>query len=185
MNYIYKTGKIPDDFVVSNFITIPKVSKAIRCSDFRTISLIPHASKILLKIIQTRINPIIDKHLSETQLGFRKGKGTRDGLFLLRCISERFIEKQQDLFLCFIDYTKAFDRVQHTKLLEIMEKVGIPEHERNLVANLYWNQTASVRTTAGCTDRVRICRGVRQGCILSCTVNFYSKKLWRLVMGLV
>ena len=183
INLIYRSGKLPDDFLVSNFITIPKVSKATKCSDFRTISLIPHASKILLKIMLNRINPIIEKQLSETQLGFRKGRGTRDGIFLLRCLSERMIEKQQNLYLCFIDYTKAFDRVNHCKLLDVMEQASVPEHERKLVAYLYWHQTASIRTAAGCSNKVSIQRGVRQGCILSPALfNLYSELLLKEAM---
>ncbi|GFR92663.1 RNA-directed DNA polymerase from mobile element jockey-like [Elysia marginata] len=75
-----------------------------------------------------RINPIIDKHLDDTQLGFRKGKGTRDGIFLLRNTCERLMDCQKDLNLCFIDYAKAFDRVNHEKLMEVLAKAGIQSH---------------------------------------------------------
>ncbi|GFS27970.1 endonuclease-reverse transcriptase [Elysia marginata] len=79
-----------------------------------------------------RISPIIDKHLDDTQLGFRKGKGTRDGIFLLRNTCERMMDCQKDLNLCFIVYAKAFDRVNHEKLIEALAKAGIPSHERRL-----------------------------------------------------
>ena len=178
INDIYFKGELPKDFMSATFIPIPKVNKATKCSDHRTISLISHASKILLRIILNRINPIIESCLTETQFGFRKGKGTRDGIFLLRVISERMIENQENLFVCYIDYAKAFDRVKHTKLLEVMTEAGIPHHERKLIVELYWNQTARVRTTAGTTENIKIERGVRQGCILSPSLfNLYSEYL--------
>ncbi|XP_047491220.1 uncharacterized protein LOC125040612 [Penaeus chinensis] len=106
---IYHRGEWPEDSLLS--------TKATQCSDFRTISL-------------------IEKQLDESQLGFRSGRGTRDAIFMLRIMAGRLIEKQKNLYLCFIDYTKAFDRVNHAKLLEVIEKANIPAHERNLISNL-------------------------------------------------
>jgi len=102
MNKIYNTGIIPDDFLQNIFITIPKVNGAQECSDYRTISLISHTSKILLQLINNRITPIIERHLSDRQMGFRKGKGTRDAIFQLRTISERAIQvnKNNICMLC-------------------------------------------------------------------------------------
>ena len=76
-NNIYRTGKIPEDFTKNVFIPLPKVQGAQDCNDFRTISLISHTSKILLQLVKDRITPIIERHLAETQMGFRKGKGTK------------------------------------------------------------------------------------------------------------
>ncbi|GFS06108.1 RNA-directed DNA polymerase from mobile element jockey-like [Elysia marginata] len=76
-----------------------------------------------------RINPIIVRLLDETQLGFRKGKGTRDGIFLLRNTSERMAAHQKDLFMCFIDYNKTFDRVNNAKLMEVLTKAGVPDQK--------------------------------------------------------
>ena len=178
INDIYQTGVIPKDFTSGIFVALPKVNKATNCSDHRTISLISHASKILLRVIMNRINPIIDKHLDDTQLGFRKGKGTRDGIFLLRNTCERMMDCQKELNLCFIDYAKAFDRVNHEKLMEVLVKAGIPSHERRLVCEIYWNQSAKVRLTSGTTEDIMIQRGVRQGCILSPSLfNLYSEHL--------
>ncbi|XP_047489123.1 uncharacterized protein LOC125039328 [Penaeus chinensis] len=106
------------------------VTKATQCSDFGTTSLISHASKILLKIILVRISPLIERQLDESQLGFRSGRGTRDAIFMLRILAERTIEKQKNLYLSYIDYTKAFDRINHAKLLEVMEKANIPAWEK-------------------------------------------------------
>ena len=131
------------------FVPIPKLAKAMECNEYRTISLVSHAAKILLKVIKKRITPLIEKRISENQLGFRKGKGTREAIFIARILSERNIEKIKTIYLCCIDYTKAFDRVRHDKLIEIMKRTGIPNHEIRLIANLYRKQKASARTNQG------------------------------------
>ncbi|GFR97998.1 retrovirus-related Pol polyprotein LINE-1 [Elysia marginata] len=106
------------------------------------------------------------------------GKCTRDGIFLLRNTCERMMDCQKDLNLCFIDYAKAFDRVNHEKPREVLAKAGIPSHERRLVCEIYWNQSATVKLTSGTTEDIIIHRGVRQGCILSPSLfNLYSNYL--------
>ena len=189
INKIYKSGYIPEDFRKGIFIPIPKVSKAQECSDFRTIALVSHASKVLLHLIKRRITPIIERQLGESQMGFRKGKGTRDAVFQLRMICEKIIDmdiekvkqrkktkKRKKLYLCFVDYQKAFDRVKHDKLVEVMEKAGVPEMERRLIINLYWRQHAAVKWDGEISKGVRVERGVRQGCVISPLLfNLYSE----------
>src|SRR6267154_1550290 len=92
INKIYRSEYIPEDFRKSIFIPIPKVSKAQECSDFRTIALVSRASKVLLHLVKRRITPIIESQLGESQMGFRKGKDTRDAVFQLRMISEKLID---------------------------------------------------------------------------------------------
>ena len=167
INQIYKTGEIPQDFKKSIFIPIQKVKKAENCTQFRTISLITHTSKILLQVIKRRITPLIERKLSENQLGFRRGRGTRDGIFQVRQLGERMIKRNRKLYVAFIDYAKAFDRVQHQKLIEIMKRAGIPELEVRLIANLYWGQTAVVKIGSDISESFTVKKGVRQGCILS------------------
>ena len=98
---------------------------------------------------------------------FRKEKGTRDAIYQLKMISERALEMGKKLFLCFVDYQKAFDRVNHDKLVEVMEKAGIPELERRLIINLYWHQHATVRWENENSRHFSIKRGVRQGCVIT------------------
>ena len=117
--------------------------------------------------MKRRITPLAVRRLGENQLAFREGKGTRDGICQLRILSKRMIEKKKKMFICFIDHTKAFDRVKHNKLLEVLEKYDIPQEEIRLISNLYWNQTAVVRTINGESRSFKIKKGVRQGCILS------------------
>ena len=176
MNLIYNTGILPDDFLRNIFITIPKVNMAQDCNDFRMISLISHTSKILLHLINNRITPIINQHLSDTQIGFRKGKSTRDAIFQLMMIAERSVQVNKKVYACFVDYKKTFDSINHEILLHIMEKAGIPELERKLIKALYWNQYAVVKTKNGSSRRICIGRGIRQGCIISLILfNLYAE----------
>lgn len=178
INKIYKSGKIPGDFLKCIFVPIPKVAYATDCDDFRLISLISHASKILLQVIKRRIEPIIETHLSDSQMGFRKNKGTRDAILQLRTISERLLQVEKRLYICYIDFKKAFDRVKHNKLMEVMVMAGIPSAELNLIQNLYWHETAVVKTGNNISNQFHIRKGVRQGCILSPILfNLYSEYL--------
>src|SRR4051812_2889142 len=189
INKIYNSGYIPVDFRKSIIIPVPKVSLAQECNDFRTIALISHASKILLHLIKKRIAPIIERHLADSQMGFRKGKGTRDAIFQLRMITERVTQMNTEVlnqgrkilhgrkvYLCFVDYQKAFDRVKHSKLIEVMEKAGVPVLERRLIINLYWGQPAAVKWDGEIGRDVSVERGVRQGCVISPLLfNLYSE----------
>src|SRR5437867_243637 len=106
-------------------------------------------------------------------MGFRKGKRTRDAIFQLRMISKRIIDlnaekvikgkkttKRKKLFLCFVDYQKAFDSVKHDKLAEVMEEAGIPEMESRLIINLYWRHHAAVRWDGEVGREVVVARGL-------------------------
>ncbi len=179
-NQVWISGVWPTDWKRSVFIPIPKKGDARECSNNRTIALISHASKVLLKIIQKRMEPYMERELSETQAGFRKGRGTRDQIANLRWIMETAREYQQELYMCFIDYSKAFDCVDHNKLWNILMEMGVPLHLVTLMKNLYTNQEAAVRTEFGLTDWFPIGKGVRQGCILSPNLfNMYSEFIMR------
>src|SRR3989442_12406190 len=92
INKIFRSGYIPEDFRNSIFVPFPKVSRTQECNDFRTITLISHASKVLLHLIKRRITPVIERQQRHSQMGFRKGKGPRDAIFQQRMISERIID---------------------------------------------------------------------------------------------
>src|SRR3989441_86997 len=92
INKIFRSGYIPEDFKNSIIVPFPKVSRAQECNDFRTIALISQASKVLLHLIKRRITPVTERQLGDSQMGFRKEKGTRDDIFQLRMISERIID---------------------------------------------------------------------------------------------
>ena len=119
-NTIYNSGIIPTDMKHSVFVTLPKKPKAQDCSPFRTISLMSHVTKLLLKVIQRRLTDEIDQEVSRLQNGFRPGVGTREGIFNLITICERALEVRKDIYICFIDYAKAFDKVKHSKMIECL-----------------------------------------------------------------
>ena len=177
---IYYDEELPPDFVNNIFIPLPKSSKAVRCEDHRNISLISHTAKMVLNLIKNRIAPIIEQQRSDSQYGFRTGRGTRDAICQLRIMMERCLEMQKTLYICFIDYTKAFDRVKHDMLFEILSKAGVPDKEINIIKSLYLQQKATVRYENETSEEITIKRGVRQGCILSpCLFNIYTEYLIR------
>ena len=122
----------------------------------------------------------IENEISELQSGFMAGKGTREGIFNLRMICERYSEVNQDVYACFIDYEKAFDRVNHEKMIKCLNDIGINGKDLKLIVNLYWTQRASIRLEKSLSDEIRIKRGVRQGCVLSpCLFNLYTETIFR------
>ena len=123
------------------FIPIPK------CNNNRTIALISHCSKILLKIISNRMKPKMDEEINETQAGFRTGTGTKNQILNLKLIIEKNREYGRDIYLCFIDYSNAFDMVSHKLLWITMERMGFSSHIIDLIKTLYNKQKAAVRTT--------------------------------------
>ena len=100
----------------SVFIPIPKKGNAKECSNYRTIALISHASKVMLKILQARLQQYVNRELPDVQAGFSKGRGTRDQIPNIRWIMEKARKLQKNIYFCFIDYAKAFDCVDHNKL---------------------------------------------------------------------
>ena len=144
-----------------------KNRNAEECSNYRTIALISHASKVMLKILQARLQQYVNHELPDVQAGFRKGRGPRDQIANIRWIIEKAREIQENSYFCFIDYAKAFDCVDHSKLWKILQEMGIPHHFTCFLKNLYAGQGATVRTGHGTTDWFQIRKGGCQGCILS------------------
>ena len=107
------------------------------CSNYRTIALISHASKVILKILQARLQQYVNCELPDVQAGFRKGRGTRGQIANIRWIIEKAREFQKNIYFCFIDYAKAFDCVDLNKLWKILKEMGIPDHLTCLLRNLY------------------------------------------------
>ena len=95
-------------------------------------------------------------------------RGTRNAIFVLRRLVERSIQKQKDVFTCFIDYSKAFDTVKHASLFDLLSSLDNDSHDIQLLANLYWNQPAAVRHNGEVvSESVNIKQGIRQGCVAS------------------
>jgi hypothetical protein len=112
----------PQEWRRSIFLPLPKKGDLRLCSNYRTIALIPHASNILLKIVQGRLATYIEREMSEEEAGFRKGRGRRDQIANIRWILERAMEYGKTVFMCFIDYSKAFDCVDHSQLWNTLIK---------------------------------------------------------------
>ena len=149
-----------------SFISIPKKGNAKECSNYRTIALISHASKVILILLQARLQQYMNHELPDVQAGFRKGRGIRDQIANICWIIEKAREFQKYIYFCIIDYAKAFDCVDHNKLWKILKEMEISDHLTCLLRNLYAGQEATVRTGHG-TDWFQIGKGERQGCILS------------------
>ena len=132
----------------------------------------------MLKILQAGLQQHVNWELPHAQAGFRKGRGTRDQIANICWIIKKAREFQKNIYLCFIDYAKAFDCVDHSKLWKILQEMGIPDHLTCLLRNLYAGQEATVETRHGTTDWFQIGKGVCQGCILSpCLFNLHAEHI--------
>ena len=136
---IYTSGVWPEDFLQSIIIPIKKKPNATACEDHRIISLLTHASKIMIRILAKRLQAKTEAigGLGDDQFGFRKEMGTRDAIGTLRVLTERSCQNGQDIYICFVDYEKAFDRVDWRRLLHALRRMGIDWRDRRLIGNLY------------------------------------------------
>ena len=134
----------------------------------------------MLKILQARLQQYVNHELPDVQVGFRKGRGTRDQIASICWIIGKAREFQKNIYFCFIGYVKAFDSVDHNKLWKILKEMGLTDHLTCLLTNLYAGQEATVRTGHGTTDWFQMGKGVRQGCILSpCLYKLYAEYIMR------
>ena len=134
----------------------------------------------MLKILQARLQQYVNHELPDVQAGFRKSRGMRDQIANIRWIIEKAREFRKNIYFCFIDYAKAFDCVDHSKLWKILKEMGIPDHLCCLLRNVYSGQEATVRTGHGTTNWFQIGKGVLQGCISSPWLfNLYAEYIMR------
>ena len=141
---IWKTKKWPDQWTKSLIIPIPKKGDSRKCSNYRTLSLIPHASKILLRIILNRLNSQAETILAEEQAGFRKSRSTIEQILNCRILMEKHIENNKDVYHNFIDFKKAFDCVWHKGLWQSMYNFGISQDIIEIIESLYSSSTSAV-----------------------------------------
>jgi len=134
---IWKTQQWPQDWKRSVFIPILKKGNVKECSNYSTIVLISYISKVMLKILQARLQQYVNCELPDVQAGFRKGRGTRDQIADIHWIIEKAREFQKNIHFSFIDYAKAFDCVDLNKLWKILKQMGVPDHLTCLLRNLY------------------------------------------------
>jgi hypothetical protein len=177
INNIHETGELPKDITEVTMIALKKKPQATKCTDHCTFSHIAHRAKIVARILRRRIERK-NEVLGEDQFGFRRGKGIRDAIGMLRIISEQSLDIDKELCVRFVDWQKAFDRVNWTKLMQILKETGIDWCERRLVSKLYMDQSVKLKLDHRETISVKTGRGVRQRCCLSLILfNLYSKCL--------
>ena len=173
----------PQDWKRSVFIPIPKKGNGKECSNYCTIVLISHASKVMLKFLQARLQKYVNRKLQDIQAGFRKGRGTRGQMTNIHWITEKARElkkenKQTHIYFCFTDYTKAFDCVDYNKLKNSSRdrNTRLPKlpPEKSVC------RSRGNRTRHGAMDWFQMGKGVRQGCILSpCLFKLYAEYFMR------
>ena len=160
---IWKTQQWLQDWKRSVFIPIPKKGSAKECSNYHTIALISNTSKVMLKILQARLQQYVNHELTDVEACFRKGRGTRDQIANIRWIIKKAREFQKNC-------------VDHNKLWKILKEMDITDHLTCLLRNLYEGQEETVKTGHGTTDWFQIGKGVRQGCTLSpCLFNLHAE----------
>ena len=177
---IWKTQQWPQDWKRSVFIAIPKKGNPKECSNYRTIAVISHTSKVMLKILQARLQHYMSRELPDFQAGFKKGRRTKNKVPTFAAWLKKRASSKKTIYFCFIDYAKAFNCVDRNKLWKILKEIEIPNHLTCLLRNLYAGQEATVRTGHGTTDWFQIGKRVHQGCILSpCLFNLYAEYIMR------
>ena len=166
---IWKTQQWPQDWKRSVFIPIPEKGNAKECSNYCTISLISHTRKVMLKILQARLQQYTNRELPDVQvLEKAEESEIKSPTFNINIANiKKAREFQKNIYFCFILYAKAFDCVHHNKLWKFLKQMGIPDHLSCLLRNVYAVQEATVRTGHGTTEWFQIGKGVRQGSILS------------------
>ena len=176
-NKIWKTGEWPTTWTQSLVITLPKKGNLQLCQNYRTISLISHLSKVMLKIILNRLQPQAEEIIAEEQAGFRAGRSTTEQIFNLRILCEKYLQHQQNLCHVFIDFKKAFDRVWHEALWASMRKY-INASIIRAIENLYDKAQSAVLFNGSTGEWFRTTVRVRQGCLLSPTLfNIFLERI--------
>ena len=160
LNEIYHNGEIPTEMSKPIFIALPKKPGATEYELHRTINLKSHVTKVLLRVIMMRVLNKIRPEIAEEQCGFMEGKGIANAVYKLRTLIERALEVRKDVYLCFINNTKAFDRVKHDELLKQLKQLWVDGKDLRVMKNMYWEQTAAVRVDNDTSSFQKIKRGI-------------------------
>ena len=142
---IWRIGDWPTLWTLSLIITLPKKGNLQLCQNYRTISLISHSSKVMLKVILNRLKPQAEEIIAEEQAGFRAGRSTTEQIFNLRILCEKYLQHQQNLYNVFIDLKKSLDRVWHAALWATMRKYNISANLVRIIEQLYDKATSAVQ----------------------------------------
>ena len=177
---IWTSGKWPPTMTESVYIALHKKNDRGDCGNYRTLALISHASKIVLNLLQRKLQETAEREVRPTQYGFVSGKGTCDAIYTLKGIAGAYLTVKQDLHAVFVDYKKAFDSVNHHLLIQKLTVLGVPSNVVTLVDDLYHNANGRLLWKSLLTESFETPVGVRQGCPLSPTLfNLYTECLMR------
>ena len=168
-NKIWQTGEWPTPWTQSLIITLPKKGNLHLCQNYRTISLISHPSKVMLRILVNGLKPQAEEIIRE-QAGFREGRSTTEQIFSLRILCEKYLQHQQSLYHIFVDFKKAFDKVWHAALWATMRLYDINDNLIRTIECLYNKATSAVNHDNNIGEWFRTTIGVRQRCLLSSTL---------------
>jgi sorting nexin-29 len=166
-NRIWTDEVFPDEWKKAIIVPLHKKKDKLDCNNYRGISLLCHSSKIFTSILLDRIRTKTDEILSEEQAGFRASRSTIDQIFTLRQLSEKYSDFSRDLFVCYVDFRKAFDSIWRKGLWKVLRSMGYPEKIVRLLEKLYSGTFSAVRVGADITEWFETVVGVLQGCILS------------------
>ena len=166
-NKVWKTGEWPATWTQSLVITLQKKGDLQLCQNYRTISLISHPSKVMLKIILNRLQPQVEEVIAEEQAGFRAQRSTTEQIFNLRILCEKYLQHQQNLYYVFKDFKKAFDRVWREASWATMRKTKINASIIRAIENLYDKAQSAVLVNGSTGEWFRTTVGVRHGCLTS------------------
>ena len=165
---LWRKTEIPSDWRNASMITIFKKGDRTDCGNYRGISLLSIAGKVLTRVILNRLNVHLESGLlPETQCGFRSERSTVDMVFALRQIQEKCVEQNRPLYAVFIDFTKAFDTVSRDGLWMVLAKAGCPEHFVEMIKQFHEGMTAQVNIRGNSSEPFRVNNGVKQGCVLA------------------
>ena len=177
---IWEKKQWPDDWTRSLIIPLPKKGNLRQCGNYRTISLISHTSKIMLRVILNRLKNEAEEHLAEEQAGFRPGRSTVEQIFNCHIMMQKHLQHQKELYHNFIDFKKAFDRVWHEGLWHVMRSFGMEEGLIQTIQALYKNASSAVFLNSDTGEYFKTTVGVRQGCLLSPVLfNIFLEKIMR------
>ena len=164
---VWESETTPEAWKTGLIVKLPKKGDLGECNNWRGITLLPITSKILSKIIHTRLAATLDEYIRQEQAGFRPGRSCSDHIFTLRQILEQSKEWNAPLYANFIDFEKAFDSIHRDSLWKILRHYGIPSKLVNIIKMLYSDFRSRVICNTVLTDAFRVTTGVKQGCILS------------------
>ena len=164
---VWDTEELPAQWKKAIIIPLHKKKDKLDCSNYRGISLLCQSSKIFSSIILHRIKARTEEILSEAQAGFRRDRSTIDQIFTLRQIAEKYEEFGKDLYVCYVDFRKAFDSVWRKGLWKVMRHFGYPEKVVRILENAYKDTFSAVRVDGELSDWFNTVVGVLQGCVLS------------------